>query len=60
MQLLAMAGGLNPFADQKDIIILRNKGGKTQKISFNYSKVAKGQALEQNIKLERGDVVIVP
>jgi polysaccharide export outer membrane protein len=60
MQLLAMAGGLNPFADQKDILILRNKGGKTQKISFNYSKVEKGQALEQNIKLERGDVVIVP
>jgi polysaccharide export outer membrane protein len=60
MQLLAMAEGLNPFADQKNILILRNKDGQTQKIPFDYRKVEKGDALEQNIRLKRGDIVIVP
>ncbi|MEA3222422.1 MAG: polysaccharide biosynthesis/export family protein [Thermodesulfobacteriota bacterium] len=59
MQALAMAGGLTPFADEKDIVILRhdNKGGI--KIPFNYGKVKKGKAIEQNIWLKDGDIIVV-
>ena len=60
MQILAMAGGLTPFADSDKIIILRKEGGKIIKISFNYDEVAHGKKLEQNITLKRGDVVVVP
>jgi polysaccharide export outer membrane protein len=60
MQILAMAGGLNPFASQKDIIILRKHDDRITKIPFNYKEVKKGENLEQCIKLERGDVVVVP
>ncbi|MBW1722347.1 MAG: polysaccharide export protein [Deltaproteobacteria bacterium] len=60
MQILAMAGGLNPFAAPKKILILRVEGGKTLALSFNYDQVKKGENLEQNILLKRGDVVVVP
>lgn len=60
MQILAMAGGLNPFAATGKIFILRQEHGKSVKIPFNYSAVEKGRNLEQNISLKRGDVVVVP
>lgn len=60
MQVLSMAGGLNPFAAPGRIIVLRNDGGKTEKIPFDYDEVSKGKALETNIVLKRGDVVVVP
>jgi polysaccharide export outer membrane protein len=60
MQLLSIAGGLNPFASEDRIHILRRKKNITIKIPFNYSQVLKGNNLEQNIILQRGDVVVVP
>jgi polysaccharide export outer membrane protein len=60
MQILAMAGGLNPYADKKRILILRSNGVKTIKLQFNYNEVENGEHLEQNIILSRGDVVVVP
>ena len=60
MQVLAMAGGLNPFAAAGRIFILRQKNGRNIAIPFNYSEVVKGKNLEQNITLQRGDVVVIP
>lgn len=60
LQALAMAGGLTPFAKESGILILRNSGSETARLPFNYSKVKKGKNIEQNITLERGDVVMVP
>ena len=60
MQVLAMARGLNPFAAAGDITILRRRQNVTVKIPFNYKEVEKGNNLEQNIVLQRGDVVVVP
>jgi polysaccharide export outer membrane protein len=60
MQLLAMAGGLNPFAASSRILILRQDGGVTVKIPFDYPQVEKGENLEQNVLLKRGDVIVVP
>jgi polysaccharide export outer membrane protein len=60
MQILAMAGGLNPYASSGKILILRQKQGKTVKIPFDYKKVEKGENLDQNIVLKTGDVVVVP
>lgn len=60
MQILAMAGGLNPFASQKDIIILRKQGDRITSIPFNYKEVKNGKNLEQCIRLKQGDVVVVP
>jgi polysaccharide export outer membrane protein len=60
MQLLAMAEGLNPYANESAIYILRQKNGVTVKIPFDYKGIIKGKKLEQNILLNRGDVIVVP
>jgi polysaccharide export outer membrane protein len=60
MQVLSMAGGLNPYAAEDKIHILRQMKDKTIRIPFNYDDVVKGRNLEQNIILKRGDVVVVP
>jgi polysaccharide biosynthesis/export protein len=60
-QALAWAGGLNTFADEKDIQVLRRlPDGTQQALPFNYAGVKSGKRLESNILLQSGDVVIVP
>ena len=60
MQVLAMAQGLTPFAAERDIHILRYTDKNTEKIGFDYKEVLKGNNLEQDIVLKRGDVIVVP
>lgn len=60
LQVLTMAGGLTPYAAENDIKVLRKVQGKDIVFPFEYSKVQKGERLEQNITLQGGDVVVVP
>jgi polysaccharide export outer membrane protein len=60
LQVLASAGGLNPFADSKKIMIMRGGPEGTKILMFNYDEVSAGKNLEQNITLQRGDVIVVP
>jgi polysaccharide export outer membrane protein len=61
LQALAMAGGLNPFANEEEIKIFRETGdARTIQFEFSYQEVSRGRNLEQNIRLERGDVILVP
>jgi polysaccharide biosynthesis/export protein len=60
LQGLAAAGGLTPFANSNDIKIFRTEEGGTKLIRFRYDDVIKGKNLEENITLDRGDVIIVP
>lgn len=59
-QALALAGGLAVFADEKEISILRRGDGAQSVLKFNYSDIAYGRSLEQNVTLHPGDVVLVP
>jgi polysaccharide export outer membrane protein len=59
MHALALAGGLNPFADRDDITILRQTGDRTTPLVFDYDAVSAGEDLEQNILLMNGDIVVV-
>lgn len=59
LQSLTLAGGLDRFADRSDIIIMRKDAGETKTYTFDYDKVSMGKQLEQNIELQRGDVVVV-
>lgn len=60
LQLIAQAGGLQEFAKEKDILIVRAENGKQQSFKFNYKDVSRGRNLQQNIELKPGDVIIVP
>ncbi len=60
LQALAIAGGLNPYAEKDDIKIFRQEKGRTIVYSFRYSQVTNGEQLNDNIILKRGDVIVVP
>lgn len=61
MQALAMAGGLNAFAAENSINILRRDQNGVQKATrFSYSDVKGGDELQTNIILQSGDVLVVP
>jgi polysaccharide biosynthesis/export protein len=59
-QLIAEAGGLIDYADAKNIVIIRESAGRTERFKFNYKDFTKGKNVEQNIVLKPGDTVIVP
>jgi polysaccharide export outer membrane protein len=59
LQALATAG-FTPFANTKNIYVLRPSAGKQQKIPFNYKQVVKGEGMAQNITLKPGDTIVVP
>jgi polysaccharide biosynthesis/export protein len=60
MQALSMAGGTTAFASLGNIIILRRNGATQTALRFDYTDVAKGKKLDDNIQLQSGDVVVVP
>jgi polysaccharide biosynthesis/export protein len=60
VQALSLAGGLTPFASENDIKVIRRLKGQQKVFLFRYGDVRKGQDLEQNILLQRGDSVMVP
>ncbi|MGI9291342.1 MAG: polysaccharide biosynthesis/export family protein [Gammaproteobacteria bacterium] len=60
VKALSMSGGLNAFAQPNQIKILRRTPAGQKSIPFRFGDIEKGKSLEQNIRLQAGDVVIVP
>jgi len=60
MQALSLAGGMTPFASENGIEVLHSEPGGQRTFSFRYGDIKKGKHLEQNILLQRGDVIVVP
>ena len=60
LQALSIAGGLNPFAKRGKIKIYRELPEDTEIIRFDYDDVINGKDLAQNIKLKRGDIIVMP
>lgn len=60
MQALSLAGGLTPFADADDIVILRKTAKGAESIKFEYSDLEDGKNLNRNHILKSGDVIVVP
>jgi polysaccharide export outer membrane protein len=60
LQLIAIAGGLTEYADEKNIVIARTENGRPLSYRFNYQDVLKRKRLAQNVALKPGDTVVVP
>lgn len=60
LQALSLAEGLTPFASENNIKVIRREKGLQRVIPFRYGDMRNGDDLEQNIFLQRGDVVMVP
>jgi polysaccharide export outer membrane protein len=56
LEAISRAGGLQEFANQKKIYVLRGD----KRIYFNYKDVLKGKHMDQNIQLEPDDHIVVP
>jgi polysaccharide export outer membrane protein len=60
IQALSLAGGLSPYAEENNIIVLRREGNKQQVLPIRYADIKKGQALKTNITMKSGDVMLIP
>jgi polysaccharide export outer membrane protein len=55
LEALINAGGLREYANQKNIIIMRG----SERLKFNFNEVIKGKKMDQNIRMQSGDYIIV-
>ena len=60
LQALSNAGGFTPYANLKNIYVLRQENGKQTKLFFNYKDVINGKSTAQNVLLKTGDTIVVP
>jgi polysaccharide export outer membrane protein len=60
LQLIAVAGGLQEYADSKNIVVIHTENGRQQYHKFNYKDVVRQKHTGQNIVLKPGDTVVVP
>ena len=60
IQALSLGGGLNTFADEDEILVLRRTDEGQKAFQFKYSDVSSGHDLSSNILLQSGDTVVVP
>ena len=58
---LPLRGGSGTSPSKRSIYVLRqDSSGGQSRIAFNYKEIIKGKHLEQNIKLEPRDTIVVP
>lgn len=59
LEAIGSAGGLTDYANSKKIYILRNDGGKNEKIPVKYKQALKGDRT-LDLVLKSGDTIVVP
>lgn len=59
LQALSLAGGFQEFANQTEVVIIRNSGEDSTLYKFSFPDVIKGRNFSQNMLLKSGDVVAV-
>jgi len=59
LEAIALAQGFTDFAARDRIVVLRQSGGTTTRIPFNYRKIAEGME-QENFFVRPGDIVVVP
>ncbi len=60
VDLIALAGGLQPTADARHIVVLRTENEVRVALPIDFEKVSKGLLLWQDVALRPGDAVVVP
>ncbi|MGH9432724.1 MAG: polysaccharide biosynthesis/export family protein [Terriglobia bacterium] len=61
LDAIALAGGFQDFAKVNKTYILRRMPDGSQKmLRFNYKAVIKGKRMDENLRLQPGDTIVVP
>src|SRR5688572_10171231 len=58
LDMIARAQGLTEFANRDRIVVHRQTGTATQRMPFNYGRVAQGD--DENFFVQPGDIIVVP
>lgn len=60
LEMIAQAQGLTEFASRDRIVVIRQSGGTSTRVPFNYRKVADGGSDRDNFFVRPGDIIFVP
>ena len=60
LQALSMSGGLDKFADEGSIKVIRRKGESQQVLPVRYRDLVSGRDMTTNFQLQAGDTLVVP
>ena len=60
LQALSVAGGLDKFADEGAIKLVRNKAGRQEIMPVHYKDLISGRDMTTNVELKAGDTILVP
>jgi polysaccharide biosynthesis/export protein len=60
LDALLSVGGLGPYAAGNRAKVVRTEGGKQTEIAVNLGKIIDKGDMRQNLKLQPGDVIVVP
>ncbi|HDS1733063.1 MULTISPECIES: polysaccharide biosynthesis/export family protein [Pseudomonas] len=60
LQALSMSGGLDKFADENAIKVVRRSGDTQRILPVRYKDLVSGRDMSTNIQLQAGDTLVVP
>lgn len=60
LQALSMSGGLDKFADESAIKVIRGTGTTQKVLPVRYKDLVSGRDLSTNFQLQAGDTLVVP
>lgn len=60
LQVLSMSGGLDKFADESEIKVVRGTGASQKILPVRYKDLVSGRDMSTNIQLQAGDTLVVP
>lgn len=60
LQALSMSGGLDKFADESEIKVVRGTGASQKILPVRYRDLVSGRDMSTNIQLQAGDTLVVP
>jgi len=60
LQAISIVGGLEKFADEGGIKVIRAKPDGQEVLPVDYSEIVSGKNMSSNIQLKAGDTIVVP
>lgn len=60
LQAISIVGGLDKFADESGIKVIRGKSDGQEILPVNYKDILSGKNMSTNVQLKAGDTLVVP
>lgn len=60
LDVVGTVGGLAPFADGNDAVIIREEGGETRRLPVRLADLLEDGDISANLAMEPGDVLLIP